>query len=44
MELQQIICLAFDELKERQDHVAHIILSLQEIYQKYIQFGGGQIL
>jgi hypothetical protein len=28
MQLQQNICEAFDELKEREDHLFHVILSL----------------
>jgi hypothetical protein len=44
MQLQQNICDAFDELKEREDYLAHVMLSLPERYKKCIELGGGQIV
>jgi hypothetical protein len=44
MQLQQNICEAFDELKEREDYMVHVMLSLPERYQKCIELGGGQVV
>jgi hypothetical protein len=44
MQLQQNICEAFDKLKEREDHLSHVMLSLPERYQKCIYLAGGQIV
>jgi hypothetical protein len=36
MQLQQNIREAFDKLKEREDHLSHVMLSLPERYKKCI--------
>jgi hypothetical protein len=43
IQLQQNICEAFDELKERQDYLSHV-MSLPEGYKKCIDLAGGQIV
>jgi hypothetical protein len=44
LQLQKNICEAFDELKEREDHLSEVMLSLPERYKKCIDLAGGQIL